>query len=57
MIEDYKGRPIENWNSFDIDIVSIYSWEGFFQVDNTFQELMISGNLTIIANETIKMAY
>jgi hypothetical protein len=57
MIEDYKGRPIENWNSFDIDIVSIYSWEGFFQVDNTFQELMISGNLTIIANETIKMAF
>jgi len=54
VIEYYKGRPVENWNSFNKDIVSIYSWERFFQVDNTFQELMNSGNLAIIANESIK---
>jgi hypothetical protein len=32
----------------------IYNWQRFYQVDNTFQELISSGNLTLISSDTIK---
>ncbi|NNE02370.1 MAG: hypothetical protein HKN52_04325 [Eudoraea sp.] len=50
----YNGTPVASWNAFNKDIISIYAWERFFQVDNTFQELINSGNLAIISNDSIK---
>jgi len=32
----------------------IYSWQKFWQNNNTFQELVNSGNLALISNDTIK---
>jgi hypothetical protein len=54
VIEYYNGKPVANWNAYNKDIISIYAWERFFQIDNTFQELINSGNLAIISNDSIK---
>ena len=37
-----------------MDIVNVYTWQKFFQIDNTFQELTNSGNLSLISNDSIK---
>ena len=34
--------------------VNIYTWQKFTQINNTFQELMNSGNLALISNDSIK---
>jgi hypothetical protein len=54
IIEHYNGKPVEDWNEFNRYTADIYTWQRFFQIDNTFQELMNSGNLAIISNDSIK---
>lgn len=54
IIEHYNGKPVTDWNTFNKYTVDIYTWQRFFQIDNTFQELVNSGNLAIISNDSIK---
>ncbi|MBT8304426.1 MAG: hypothetical protein KJP09_08145 [Bacteroidia bacterium] len=54
VIEHYNGKPISNLNSFNSDVINVYTWTRFFQINNTFQELTYSGNLAIISNDSIK---
>lgn len=54
IIEHFDGKPITDPNAFNLHIVSIYTWQRFFQINNTFQELTNSGNLAIIKNDSIK---
>lgn len=54
IIEHYEGKPIDDVNDFNLKIVGIYTWQRFFQVNNTFQELTNSGNLALITNDSIK---
>jgi len=53
-LEHYNGKPVTNWNAFNMDIVSIYTWQRFFPIDNTFRELQNSGNFAILSNDSIK---
>jgi hypothetical protein len=50
----FEGKPVEDFSSFNADGVNIYSWQKFYQSNNTFQELVNSGNLAIISNDEIK---
>lgn len=50
----FEGEPITDYNAFNASAISIYNWEKFYQNDNTFQELINSGNLALISNDTIK---
>jgi len=50
----FEGEPITDYDAFNADGVSIYSWQKFYQTNNTFQELVNSGNLALISNEAIK---
>ena len=54
ILEHFEGKPITDYASFNADGVHIYEWERFWQHDNTFQELVNSGNLALISNEDIK---
>jgi len=54
IITHFEGEPITDYDSFNADGVSIYSWQKFYQSNNTFQELVNSGNLALISNESIK---
>lgn len=53
-LEYFNGKAVEDWNAFNKDIADIYTWQRFYLMDNTFQELMNSGNLAIISNDSIK---
>ena len=54
VIEHFEGKPLIDLKQFTIDIVNIYTWRKFYQINNTFQELTNSGNLALISNESIK---
>jgi len=54
VLEYFNGKPLEDLDSFNRDAVNVYTWQKFFQVDNTFQELTSSGNIAIISNDGIK---
>ena len=42
-IEYFEGKPLTNLDDFNKDIVNIYTWRKFYQINNTFQELTNSG--------------
>ncbi|MBG7610788.1 hypothetical protein IU405_00815, partial [Polaribacter sp. BAL334] len=54
IIAHYEGEPITDLKEFSRHTVNIYTWRKFYQINNTFQELMNSGNLALISNGAIK---
>jgi len=54
IIEHFEGKPVIDYSAFNADGVMIYSWQRYWQNDNTFQELVNSGNLALISNDAIK---
>ena len=54
VMEHFNGKPVNNWNSFNKHLVDIYTWQSFYLIDNTYQELKYSGNFAIISNDSIK---
>jgi hypothetical protein len=54
VLEHYNGKPVTDWDEFNKHTIDVYTWQRFYQIDNTFQELMNSGNLAIISNDSIK---
>ena len=56
VLAHFEGKPITDYAAFNADCVQIYEWQKFWQNDNTFQELVNSGNLALISNEAIKIS-
>ena len=54
IIEHFEGKPITDYSAFNAEGVQIYNWQKFWQTNNTFQELVNSGNLALISNDAIK---
>ena len=54
ILAHFEGKPITDYSAFNADGVMIYSWQRFWLNDNTFQELVNSGNLALISNDAIK---
>jgi len=54
VIEYFEGKPLEDLNDIALHSTNIYIWQKFTQHDNTFQELVNSGNLALISNDSIK---
>lgn len=54
ILEHFDGKPIEDFTAFNQLGVGIYNWQKFYTSNNTFQELVNSGNLAIISNHQIK---
>ena len=54
VLEYFNGKPLTDFDEFNRNAVNVYTWQEFFQIDNTFQELTNSGNLSIISNDSIK---
>lgn len=53
-LEHFNGKPVENIQIFNFHIFSVGIWQEFQRNNNTFLELLNSGNLTIISNDSIK---
>ena len=54
VLEYFEGKPLIDLNDIAFHTTNIYIWQKFSQQDNTFQELVNSGNLALISNDTIK---
>jgi len=54
IIGNFEGEPITDYSAFNTDGVKIYNWQKFWQNNNTFQELVNSGNLALLSNDAIK---
>ena len=54
IIGHFDGEPIEDASAFNADGVSIYSWQRYYQINNTYQELVNSGNFALLSNDNIK---
>jgi len=54
VLEYYEGKPLEDLNDLSNNLLNVYIWKKFYQINNTFQELTNSGNLALISNDSIK---
>jgi hypothetical protein len=54
ILEHFDGKPVADYSAFNRDAIGIYSWRRFYLANNTFQELINSGNLGAISNTGIK---
>lgn len=54
ILTHFAGKPIEDASAFNADGINIYSWERFYLVNNTYQELIGSGNFASLSNHDIK---
>jgi len=50
----FEGKPLIDLDEFNRHAVNVYTWQKFFQINNTFQELTNSGKLAIISSNSIK---
>lgn len=54
VLEYYEGKPLEDLNDLNFHATNVYIWYKFTLQENTYQELVNSGNLAIISNDSIK---
>jgi len=53
-LEHFNGKPVENIQMFNYHTFNVGIWQEFQRNNNTFIELLNSGNFTLISNESIK---
>jgi len=53
-LEHFNGKPVENIQMFNYHAFNVGIWQEFQRNNNTFIELLNSGNFTIISNDSIK---
>ena len=54
ILTHFNGKPIEDASAFNADSIAIYNWKRFYLGDNTYQELLGSGNFALLGNPKIK---
>ncbi|HSD16288.1 MAG TPA: DUF6090 family protein [Thermomonas sp.] len=54
ILAHFDGKPIEDPSAFNADSISIYNWRRFYLGDNTYQELIGSGNFALLSNPAVK---
>ena len=54
ILEYFEGKPLTDLEDFAYNAANVYGWQRYTQQTNTFQELINSGNLGLISNDSIK---
>ena len=54
ILEYYNGKLVNDWDYFNKNIINVYTWQSFYLIDNTYQELKNSGNFAILSSDSIK---
>jgi hypothetical protein len=54
LLECFEGKPISDLHEFNFHNVTVMVWYPFVQHANTFNELMNSGNFSIISDKAVK---
>jgi hypothetical protein len=50
----FEGKPVSSLEDFAYNNIHVMAWTKFYQNNNTFQELVNSGSLSILSNQEIK---
>ena len=53
-LEHFNGKPVDDIHLFNSHVFNVGVWQEFQRNNNTFLELLNSGNLTLISNDSIK---
>jgi len=56
IIEYFEGKPLDDLADFNYHNIHVHLWQKYYQNNNTFQELVNSGNFGIIQSDAIKGA-
>lgn len=54
ILTHFNGKPITDPTAFNMDGISIYNWQRYYLNNNTYQELVSSGNFALLANPRVK---
>ena len=54
IIPKIDGEPITDWHAFNEDCISIYDWKRYYPINYTVEELLNSGGLAQITNDSVK---
>lgn len=54
VLKHFDGQPITDPSAFNADGISIYSWQRYYLGNNTYQEMVSSGNFALLSNSHIK---
>jgi hypothetical protein len=54
VIDYHNGKPLEDLVDFNMKCIDVYLWKKFNLNNNAFNELVGSGNLALISNDSIK---
>lgn len=54
VLKHFDGAPITDASAFNSDGISIYSWQRYYLGNNTYQEMVNSGNFALLSNSDIK---
>lgn len=54
VLEHFEGKPLTDLEDFHMNTVEVYAWQRYSHQINTFEELVNSGNLALISNDSIK---
>jgi len=54
VLAHFEGKPLDNLEDFNYHNINMQIWKKFYQSNNTYQELINSGNFAILSNKDIK---
>ncbi len=54
VIAKMDGEPITDWKAFNEDCISVYAWQRYDPINYTVEELLNSGGLTRITNDSVR---
>lgn len=54
ILTHFNGKPLTDPAAFNQDGISIFSWQRYYLDDNTYRELVSSGNFALLANSRVK---
>lgn len=54
ILEHFNGKPIEDVSAFNADGLDIYNWKRFYLDNNAYQDLVNSGNFSLLSNPKVK---
>lgn len=54
VIAKIDGDSIADWKAFNEDCISIYAWQRYYPINFTFRELLNTGGLAQLTNDSVK---
>jgi len=54
VVAKIDGEPIADWKAFNEDCITVYAWQRYYPINFTVEELLNSGGLTLITNDSVR---